>query len=89
MKTTETRSKNVKIRLTPEEKKAIDNLAEKEGTSFSGIVRRTLFDKESSSSYSIAIQRNLIKNEIMNRIQSMGIPKTTKTKIIKEIGTIE
>lgn len=74
MKTKETRSENVKIRLTPGEKEVIETQAQKEKISYSDFIRHALFGKESSSSSSIAIQYNLIKNEMMNRIQSMDIP---------------
>lgn len=88
MNTKESRSANVKIRLTPTENRIIYDTAEEKGISVSDLLRHAFFDQESSSPYAIAIRHNLMKNEMMNRIQSIDIPKSVKTKLIKEMNTI-
>lgn len=88
MKTTENLSENVRVRLAPEQKEIISNIAKEKGISLSDAIRHALFDEKSSSPYATAITHNLIKNEMMNQIQSMDIPKNVKTKVMKGMNTI-
>lgn len=89
MRKKETYTKNVKVRLTPGQKGMIDALAQRETISSSDVIRRILFDEQSSSPYAIAIQHNLMKNELMNRIQVLDISKSAREKILKELSTVE
>lgn len=102
MKKKEKLSENVRVRLKPNEKETLVAIAKQENISPSEFIRKAVSDKISSynimghagsdenpsSSHCIAIQHNLIKNEIMNRIQGMNIAKSIKEKIMKELNTI-
>lgn len=82
-------TENVRVRLTVSQKKIVDTIAQRENISSSDVIRHGLFDGKSSSSYSIMIQNNLFKNEVVNTIQSMDdISKNDKEKIIKKVNTI-
>ena len=78
MKEEKNLSKNLKIRVTPDEKESVCTVAKDKNISMSDVIRHAMFDEDASSPYAIAIQHNMIKNELMNRIQVFDIPKSTK-----------
>lgn len=88
MKEEKNLSKNLKIRVTPDEKESVCTVAKDKNISMSDVIRHAMFDEDASSPYAIAIQHNMIKNELMNRIQVFDIPKSTKEKILKELSTV-
>ncbi|KAI4443587.1 hypothetical protein FMM80_18470 [Schaedlerella arabinosiphila] len=80
--------KNKKIRLTEEQDQSINTVAKEKNIPFSDVMRHAMFDKGASSPYAIAIQHNMIKNELMNRIQVLDISKSAREKIMKELSTV-
>ncbi len=81
--------KNIKVRLTDNQDKAVGSFAKEKNLSKSDVIRHALFDKETSSPYAIVIQNNLKVNGFINKIQGMdGIPNEVKEKIMKEINRI-
>lgn len=80
--------KKKKIRLTEEQDQSINAVAKDKNISISKVMRHAMFDKGASSPYAIAIQHNMMKNELMNRIQVFAIPKSTKEEILKELSTV-
>lgn len=80
--------KNKRVRLTKEQNESINNIAKEKKISSSAAMRHAMFDEGASSPYAIAIQHNMIKNELMNRIQVLDISKSAKEKIIKELSTV-
>ena len=88
MKEEKNLSKNLKIRVTPDEKESVCTVAKDKNISMSDVIRHAMFDEDASSPYAIAIQHNMIKNELMNRIQVFDIPKSTKEEILKELSTV-
>lgn len=80
-------TENVRVRLTPSQKKFIDTIAKSNRISSSDVVRDILFDEKSPSPYFIALQNNLPKNELMNIVQRAKITKSAKEKIMKELNT--
>lgn len=81
-------TENLKIRVTSQQKRFIEQTARTNNESASTLLRKIIFHKESSSEYAIQIHNNLIKNEIWNRINSLSIPKTYKELVLKELSTI-
>lgn len=89
-------SEIIKVRVKDYEKDAILKAAEENHTSASAIIRETLFGPYSGSSYtdsatvspvSITIQRNLVKNAFLNRIQQLHVSSKTKEKLMEEFAS--
>lgn len=80
--------KNKRVRLTEEQDQSINTIGKEKNISSSAAMRHAMFDEGASSPYAIAIQHNMIKNELMNRIQVLDISKSAKEKIIKELSTV-
>ena len=88
MKEKENLSENLRIRVTSDEKESVVTVAKDMNIRMSEVMRHAIFDEDASSPYAIAIQHNMMKNELMNRIQVFDIPKSTKEEILKELSTV-
>ncbi|WP_287714742.1 ribbon-helix-helix domain-containing protein [Blautia producta] len=75
----------IKLRVTSEQKKSIEQTAQKTGMSTSDIIRKAIFNSTAITPYAIKIQKNLIKNQLYNTISLMDIPQKYKTNILEEV----
>lgn len=89
MEKKENLTKNLKIRVSPNEKEFIEKAAKSDGISISDLIRRSILDGKNSSGYAVKIQRNRVKHEIRNRIIAMNISKNIKSNILKELEEID
>lgn len=85
----ETKSNNLKFRTTPSRKNAVETTAKSLNISTSSLLDEIIFGSHNSYAYSTLVQRNLIKNEMLNRIQSMAIPNKIKIQIFEELTNNE
>lgn len=89
MKSNITNSKNIKIRVTPQQHHYIETVAKENNTTLSEVIRHSLFSESTSNDYAIKIHRVLVKNELQNLITALSIPSTIKELILKELNKIE
>ena len=89
MKSNITNSKNIKIRVTPQQHHYIETVAKENNTTLSEVIRHSLLSESTSNDYAIKIHRVLVKNELQNLITALSIPSTTKELILKELNKIE
>ena len=89
MKSNITNSKNIKIRVTPQQHHYIETVAKENKTTLSEVIRHSLFSESTRNDYAIKIHRVLVKNELQNLITALSIPSTTKELILKELNKIE
>lgn len=82
-------TKEIKLRVTSEQKNCIEQAAQKTGMSTSDIIRKAIFNPTATSPYATKIQQNLIRNRLHNRISLMNIPSKYKMCILEEVERCE
>lgn len=89
MKSTTTNSKNIKIRVTPQQYSYIETVAKENNTTISDVIRCSLFSESNINEYTAKIHKIIIIDQIHNLITAMNIPCNTKDLILKELNEIE
>lgn len=82
-------TETIRFRVTPQQKAYTEQTALSLKIPVSALLRNAVFTLESPSSVSECISRNLIKNEILNRIMSLHLSPADRNKIIKELNEID
>ena len=85
----DTYTETIKFRVTPQQKAYTEQAALSLKLPVSALLRNAVFTLETPSSVSECIARNLIKNEILNRITSLHLSPADRNKIIKELSEID
>ena len=79
----------VKVRCTKQEKKAILKAAEQEDMTVSAFIRAGICGYKHTDSLALKVHNNLIRNEFLNQVNALAIPKKIKETIIKELTDVE
>ena len=80
---------NIKVRISPQQKAALEQTAVSYNVSVSSLIREMISPSEAPSSITECISRKLIKNEFLNRITALSLPNADKKKIIEELKDID
>lgn len=79
----------VKVRCTKQEKEAILQAAEQEDMTVSAFIRAGICGYKHTDSLALKVHNNLIRNEFLNQVNALAIPKKIKETIIKELTDVE
>jgi hypothetical protein len=82
-------TETIRFRVTPWQKASAEQTALSLKIPVSTLLRNAVFTLETPSTVPECIARNLIKNEILNRITSLHLSPADKNKIIKELNEID
>ena len=82
-------TETIRFRVTPQQKAYTEQAALSLKIPVSALLRNAVFTLAAPSSVSECISRNLIKNEILNRITSLHLSPADRNKIIKELNEID
>ncbi len=84
MKNTERKTKTIKLRVTESEYEAITIQSQRDSTTISDTIRKTIFN--SSNSSSTAILAELSRQKMYNLIQHTSMPKYARESLMKELN---
>ena len=87
MNNKENRTEKINLRITPDEKRILEQAAEESGISFSRYVRSLVFpDSLQNTNPAVCdIQLRLQKNQLINLLQHSNCPAKYKTAMIQEL----
>ena len=81
--------KNVKLRITDQQDTYITQVALENNVSKTTVIREALFGEAAASSYAVKIYKNMVKNELCNKINASHKNKFTKEEIIRMVIDID
>lgn len=84
MKNTERKTKTIKLRVTESEYEAIAIQSQRNSTTISDTIRKTIFN--SSNSSSAAILAELSRQKMYNLIQHTQMPLHSRESLMKELN---
>lgn len=89
MKKKENLTENIKVRLAPAEKQALESVARAEQASVSSLIRSALSEPKNINEMVLKYRCCLERNRIYNHIALMSIPEDIKAQILKEVSELE
>lgn len=89
MKKKDNLTENIKVRLAPAEKQALESAARAEHVSVSSLIRSVLSEPKNMNETVLKYRCCLERNKIYNHLAFMPIPEDIRAKILKEVSELE
>lgn len=80
---------NIKVRVKPFEKQALQDAAIKENTTISSIMRNSVFEKPTVPECVLTVRCIVERNKIYNHIASMPLAPDIRKKILEEVSGLD
>lgn len=89
METKQTLKENIKVRVKPFEKQAIEEAAGKENMNVSSFIRRAVFENSTVPECVLTVRCIMERNKIYNHISFMPINPDIREKILEEVSSLD